>query len=106
VQFCTLFGGSVLDVERVLAFAYWDGDLLNFATRASSDESDLAALVVAVGGHARAWVNLRLVHPEHWPLVWLRLRYAAVRGPGDVLFAEDLAPLLAEDDRQASCGDG
>jgi hypothetical protein len=96
----------VLDVARALPFAHWDGDLLHFATRASYCESNLAAIVVACNGHARAWINLRLVPSEAWPLVWLRLRYIASRGPGDVLFAEDLAPLLTEDDRQASCGDG
>jgi hypothetical protein len=96
----------VLDVERVLTFAYWDGDLLHFATRESHSESDLAALVVAAHGEARAWINLRLVPEPYRLLVRLRLRHTAAREPVGILFAEDLTPLLAEDDRQASCGDG
>ena len=93
----------MLNAERATTpVVLWDGDLLNFATRASHADCDVAGMVVVCDGHARAWINLEHVLPANaWP-VWLRLRHAASIRPCAILYAEDLAALVVDDEQQAS----
>ena len=74
--------------------AVWSGDLHRLSTRAWCEDSAVAALVVVHQGDATGWINLRHVHADQTRLVWLWMRYAARhRGPGDVLYADDLTTL-------------
>jgi len=87
----------VLDVERMAAARYWDGDLMHFTTRASCRPGRLAAMVVAEDGHARAWMNLDHCRQRDRTLIWLRLQAAALRHACALLWAEDLAALATVD---------
>jgi hypothetical protein len=92
----------VLNAERAGTVAYWDGNLDHFALRASNRPGELAAMVVAEDGQARAWMNLRHCHAQAWPLIWLRLRRSAGHRACTLLWASDLAALVVDDEQQAS----
>ena len=94
----------MLDVERTTTAPFWDGDLMHFATRASCRPGQLAAMVVAEDGHARAWMNLDHCRQRDWPWIWMRLQRAAGQRTCTLLWASDLAVLVSDDDREEAQG--
>lgn len=77
---------------------------MHFTTRASCKPGQLAAMVVAEGGAARAWMNLNHCRQRDRPLIWLRLQAASLRHACTLVWAEDLAVLAADDGREEAQG--
>lgn len=92
----------MLNVER-RACAYWSGDLRTFSTRSWAEDSEIAGIAIAANGQARAWLNLRHVHPGTGYLLWLHLRRQSVFHPLVVVHAAQLAALAADAEAEAGC---
>lgn len=79
----------------------WQGDLRRLTMKSWREESDVAAVVMVRHGDAAGWMNLKHVHLEEERLVWLWIRHAAAfRPPADILYADDLARIVAGEDQQ------
>jgi hypothetical protein len=75
----------------------WSGDLTRFSLHFWADDtSDIAAIAASDGERGVGWLNLSHVKPQVGRIAMMWATHAAARRPPwDVLFADELAALVA-----------